>query len=96
MKSNDEGYTLFAKRHEHPMGPWYHAALVVDGDRMQHFVNGEIELSRPIEFRPQGEGRTSIGMRINRVSWFKGAIREVRFTPRPLSPEEFLGVKSSH
>jgi hypothetical protein len=94
VKSNDESTTLFARTHEHPMGPWYHAALVVDEERMQHYVDGELELSRPIEFQPQGEGRTSIGVRINRVSWFKGAIREVRFTRRALDPAEFLAAAS--
>ncbi len=57
---------------------------------MRHYVNGELELSRKIEFRPQGPGRTSLGARINEVHWFKGAIRKARFSPRALSPEEFL------
>ncbi len=90
VKSKDKSTTLFAKQHEHPIGPWYHAALVVDGQEMRHYVNGSLELTRPIDFRPQGAGRTSIGVRINRVSWFKGAIREIRFTRRALAPEEFL------
>lgn len=89
VKSADEGYTLFAKQHEHPIGPWYHVALVVDDSEMRHYVNGALELTRPIDFKPQGAGRTSLGVRINRVSWFKGAIREIRFTKRPLAPEEF-------
>lgn len=90
VKSGGKGHTLFAKAHEHPIGPWYHAALVVDGTHMRHYVNGVLELERPINFRPQTSGRTAIGMRLNRVSWFKGAIREVRFTPRTLGPEKFL------
>jgi hypothetical protein len=89
VKSQDESYTLFAKGYEHPVGPWYHAALVVDGGEMRHYVDGKRELAREIDFRAQRAGRTSIGMRINRVSWFKGAIRELRFTPRALDPEEF-------
>jgi len=89
VKTGGEPHTLFARRYPHPLGEWHHAALVVRGGGMGHFVNGELELSRPIEFAPQQPGRTSIGVRINEVSWFKGAIREVRFTPRGLSPEEF-------
>jgi hypothetical protein len=27
---------------------------------------------------------------MNRVYWFKGAIRKARFTPRALTPEEFM------
>jgi len=41
-------------------------------------------------FKPQKEGRTSIGVRINQVSWYKGAVRQVRITPRVLMPQEFL------
>jgi hypothetical protein len=90
VKSQDEGHTLFAKDHVHPLGPWYHVALVVSGGEMRHYVDGRLELRRAIDFRPQGVGRSSIGVRINRVSWFKGAIRSCRFTPRALDPGEFL------
>jgi hypothetical protein len=90
VKSGGDGTTLYAKRFPHPIGPWYHAALVVDGDEMRHYVDGNLEMSREIDFRPQEQGRTSIGMRVNRVHWFKGAVRRARFTPRVLSPEEFL------
>jgi hypothetical protein len=30
---------------------------------------------------------------MNRVFWFKGAVRKARFTPRALSPQEFMGKK---
>jgi len=93
IKSRGEGYTLFAKRHKHAVGPWYHAALVVDGEAMWHYVNGVQELSRSIDFRPPGSGRTSIGVRITREHWYRGAIRLVRFTPWVLSPEEFVSVR---
>jgi hypothetical protein len=89
IESRDDGYTLFARGFEHPVGPWYHAALVVTGGEMKHYVNGELEMSRKIEFAPQGPGHTSVGVRLNLVSWFKGAIREARFTRRVLAPEEF-------
>jgi len=90
IKTGGKGHTLYARGFRHPLGPWYHAALVVDGEQMRHYVNGEMELAREIEFRPQGPGRTSLGSRINEVHWFKGAIRKARFSPRVLSPEEFL------
>jgi len=90
IKTGGKGHTLGARGFKHPLGPWYHAALVVDGEQMRHYVNGEMELSRKIEFRPQGSGRTSLGTRINEVHWFKGAIRTARFSTRVLSPSEFL------
>jgi hypothetical protein len=43
--------------------------------------------------RPLAAGRTSIGVRLNRVFWFKGAISKARFTARALAPAEFMGRK---
>jgi Concanavalin A-like lectin/glucanases superfamily len=90
IKSVDGNYTLFAERALHPIGPWYHAAVTMDGKTMRHFVNGVEELSMPVSVAPQRAGRVSIGVRINKVHWFKGAVRQIRITPRALAPEEFL------
>jgi hypothetical protein len=43
-----------------------------------------------LQYEAQKSGKTSLGVRLNKVHWFKGAIRTVRITPRALSPEEFL------
>jgi hypothetical protein len=90
IKSGDGNYTLLANRSHHPIGPWYHAAVTMDGKTMRHFVNGKEELSTPIQFQPLKPGRTSLGVRINKVSWYKGAIRQLRITPRILAPNDFL------
>jgi len=90
IKSGDGNYTLLAEKWLHPIGPWYHAAVVMDGQTMRHFVNGKEELSMPIVFKPQQAGRTSIGVRINKVSWYKGAVRQFRLSRAVLSPQDFL------
>jgi hypothetical protein len=74
----------------HPLGAWYHLAAVVDGQRARSYVNGVEQVSFPLSFRPHQGGRTSIGVRITRMYFFKGAIRSARFTPRVLAPAEFL------
>ena len=81
---------LYAPQSRHPLGAWYHAAAVVDGQRARHYVNGVQEMDAALPFRPHGEGRTSIGVRITRMYYFKGAIRLARFTPRALTPDQFL------
>lgn len=88
--SGEQKIPLYAEQHTHNVDLWYHAAIVVDKNTFLHYVNGERELSEPIRFEPQGSGRTSLGVRLNRVDWFKGAIRTVRFTPRALAPGGFL------
>ena len=91
IKSDETDQTLVDGTKTHPVGAWYNAALVFDGSEMRHYVNGVKELSASIgSFTPPGPGKTSIGVRINRVFWFKGAIRTARFTRGVLSPDEFL------
>ncbi len=90
IKSGEGEYVLFAKEFKHPVGRWYHAAIVLDGKEMRHYVNGKQEMATAIVYRPQSKGKTSLGVRINKVYWFKGAIRTARFTRRVLEPKEFL------
>jgi hypothetical protein len=90
IKSGSGNHTLFAEKFPHQLGPWYHAAVVMDGQTMRHYVNGAEEMSTPITFAPQGPGQTSLGVRINKVSWYQGALRQLRITPRPLAPAQFL------
>jgi lysophospholipase L1-like esterase len=90
IKSDENRLTLFAEKFKHPVGRWYHVALVFDGAIMRHYVDGQEEMSGPLSSSPLGPGKTSLGVRMNHVSWFKGAIREVRFTQRALTPGEFL------
>ena len=90
VMSNAGGAPLFAQNSLHPIGPWYHAALIIDGAQMRHYVNGVQELAVALKFQPQLPGRTSFGVRLTKAFWYKGAIRLARFTPRVLSPAEFL------
>lgn len=86
----DQARTLYDENFKHPVGMWYHVALVYDGTTMRDYVDGREELSGPLAVGPLDEGRTSLGVRQNRVFWFKGAISKARFTPRALKPEEFM------
>jgi hypothetical protein len=90
IKSGENSCVLFAENFKHKLGAWYHVALVYDGREMRHYVDGEKEMAGPLAISPLGEGKTSIGVRLNRVYWFKGAVRKVRFTPRALTPSEFM------
>jgi len=93
IKSGNEKRTLYSENFKHKTGEWYHVALVYDGITMHHFVDGKEELSGPLTIQPLGDGSTSIGVRMNRVFWFKGAVRKSRFTQRALSPAEFIENK---
>lgn len=91
IRSGENNRALFAENFKHPVGAWYHVALVFDGTEMRHYVDGKQEMAGPLTIAPLGAGQTSIGVRMNRVYWFKGAIRKARFTAKALPPSEFMG-----
>lgn len=90
LKSGDNRMPLFAENFKHQAGRWYHIALVYDGTEMRHYVDGKLELSGKLIFKTFGKGITSIGVRQNKVYWFKGAVLKARFTNRPLIPAQFM------
>jgi Concanavalin A-like lectin/glucanases superfamily len=90
IRSGETNQTLYAEKFLHAVGEWYQAALVFDGREMRHYVNGIQEMSALIQYQPMNPGQISLGVRLNRVFWFKGAIRKVRFTHDALAPADFL------
>ena len=77
----------------HPLGRWYHVAAVYDGIEFSNYIDGIQEGRQRIHVSPQKAGRVSVGVRINLVNYFKGAIRLARFTSRALTPREFLAIR---
>lgn len=82
-------HTLIFPERRHPIGRWFHVAQSFDGTTYRSFVDGALQGEAPLAYAPQGVGRSSVGVRINRVSWFNGALREARFTHAALPPERF-------
>ena len=94
LGSTKGGTPLIDPKRVHPTNQWYWAAVRYDGKTMTHFVNGEQELeATDVKFGPLGPGKISLGVRQNKLYWFKGAIPEVRFTPMALPPEKLQRVK---
>jgi len=75
----------------HPCDKWYNLTLVAGKEGISSYVNGVLQQSYPLPYEPViNEGATSIGVRQNKVCWFKGAIFKVRVTEGCLKPEQFL------
>jgi hypothetical protein len=91
-QSGANSKALMNKTALHPLGAWYHVASVYDGKEFSNYVNGVREGSAELQLAPHGQGRASVGVRINKVFFFKGAVRMARFTRRALAPSEFLTV----
>ncbi|MBA0882326.1 LamG domain-containing protein [Flavobacterium undicola] len=74
----------------HPLGKWYHVAFVVTPNSLTTFVNGTQELQQNYTFNPIEQGQASIGVRMNKVTWFKGVIYKIQISPQALKPNQFL------
>jgi PelA/Pel-15E family pectate lyase len=81
LKSGPSSLTFMDKSRVHTTGQWHTAALVYDGRQMSHFVDGKREAHGAVAFAPLGPGRTSLGVRLNQVSWFKGRLRQLTVKP---------------
>jgi len=82
--------TLLNCKALHPLGQWFRVTAVWDGKTMKNYVGDELQGEGPLAMPPEGPGRASIGMRLNKVYPFKGAVLMSRTVPRALPPGEFL------
>jgi hypothetical protein len=82
--------TLLNCKALHPLDQWFRVTAVWDGKVMKNYVGDELQGEGPLVMDPEGPGRASIGMRLNRVYPFKGAVLMSRTVPRALPPSEFL------
>jgi hypothetical protein len=80
------GLPLCDRAKLHSAGKWTWVALTYNRRRMSSYVNGVKELEGKLSFSPMKKGQMSLGVRLNQVYWFKGSIKEVRFTPAELPP----------
>jgi len=90
IKSEISSKALKLETALHPVGQWYHAALVYDNRSMKHFVNGIEEISGEVDYLPITSAFTSIGTRMDQRSWFKGSIAVLKVTHSVLQPENFI------
>jgi hypothetical protein len=88
--SNRNNRTLLNCKLLHPLNKWYRVAAVYDGKQLRNYVDDEFEGSGELKLVPQLAGHSSVGVRINKIYWFKGAVLMARMTKRALFVEEFL------
>lgn len=88
LRAAGEDRTLVDPQKKHAVGHWYWVALTYADGTMRHYVDGQPELEGAVAFEPLCPGRASLGVRLNRVSWFKGCLRELRVTPAVLAASD--------
>ena len=90
LNDKKKNLTLLNCQKRYPLGKWYRVTAVYDGSTLSNYVGDELQGQGKVDLAPQGRGRTSIGTRINRQDFFKGAVYEACFTRRALSVAQFL------
>ena len=92
IATGDSSQPLIDPAKTHPTGKWFSVALVVDNGKMSNYINGVLELEGKMNLIPFNAGTTSIGVRQNKICWYKGAFYKFRITPELLTPDKFLKV----
>lgn len=82
VKTEKESLTLIDSSFTHPVDQWATMSLEYKNGTLRGFINGKPEVTGKIDYLPVGpKGKTSVGTRMDQRSWFKGAIKEIRFFP---------------
>lgn len=79
MRGDGYNQVLIVPEKRFPTGEWYHVAQTYDGTTYRSYVNGALQAEAVVAFKPQGPGKASVGIRMNKVNPFKGAIRQAAF-----------------
>ena len=74
----------------YPFGRWYRVTTIYDGKMLKNYVGEELQGEGEVKLAPQRPGHLSVGVRINLVDHYKGAIYSTRFTRSALGVEDFL------
>lgn len=92
--SSEENYLILIDSTKlHPLNKWYNITMVNNNGQVELFINGKNELAGNLPFNLFTTGKSSIGVRQNKVYWYKGAMYKIRITPKALSPEELISIK---
>lgn len=80
IKAENESLTLIDSTLTFPVNEWATISLSYENGKVRGYINGEQQVEGEIQYLPVGSnGNVSIGSRMDHRSWFKGAIKEVRF-----------------
>lgn len=71
----------------HAAATWHTLALVCDGTMLHQFVDAAAEASASLAAAPFPPGRVCLGMRLNHITPFGGALAAIRFSRRALAPD---------
>ena len=89
IQSGSESIALMNREALHPLRVWYHVASVYDGKVFRNYVDGVEQGAALLSLAPHRGGHASVGVRINKVFYFKGTVHMARFSRSALPPSAF-------
>jgi hypothetical protein len=93
--ANGQSRTLLNCEKMHPFGQWYRVTAVYDGTTLKNYVGDELQGEGALLIPAERPGRSSMGTRIDKRDYYKGAIYAARFTRSPLKVEDFLKIPAA-
>ncbi|HXC94741.1 MAG TPA: LamG-like jellyroll fold domain-containing protein [Edaphobacter sp.] len=93
--SGGQSKALLNCEKKYSFGKWYRVTTVYDGKMLRNYVGDELQGEGEVKLVPQRPGHSSVGVRMNLVDWYKGAIYETRFTRSALGVAEFLKLPAN-
>jgi hypothetical protein len=84
--------TLLDRSKLHPAETWTWVALVYAKGHMTSYVNGVKELAGEVDFPVPTTGKLSLGVRQNKMYWFKGSLGGIRFHPTALAEDKLQRI----
>jgi Concanavalin A-like lectin/glucanases superfamily len=88
--SGGQSKALLNCEKRYPFGKWYRVTTVYDGKMLKNYVGDELQGEGEVHLIPQRPGHLSVGVRMNLVDYYKGAIYSTRFTRSALGVGDFL------
>jgi hypothetical protein len=92
-KKSGSKCTLLDRTKLHATDSWTWVALVYGKGRMTSYVDGGRELTGDVDFPPMTSGRLSLGVRQNKMYWYKGSLGGIRFHPTALPADKLQRVE---
>ncbi|MFO7668606.1 MAG: LamG-like jellyroll fold domain-containing protein [Bacteroidales bacterium] len=93
INTDSDNLTLIDETLVHPTEVWQHVAITYKDSTFTTYFNGIKELSGTLHYTDaivNTHGKTSLGGRMNHVSFYAGLIKTLKVTHTCLEPEDFI------
>lgn len=95
IKTDIENLALIDEAYVHPTGVWQHVAITYNEGNFTTYFNGIKELTGTVKYSKEiinAIGKTSLGGRMDKRSYYAGLIKTLKVTHSVLEPQDFIFI----